>query len=115
MSEEKILNQGLEFALEFGSNWLEPIQSRLSNKYPELSTDELNKYNSICRAAMKDGHDFIYKQLTIAAKEKRKIKEMDLADELKLLLHKKYPWIDSQNLKTIFSQGFYYAWKDGLV
>jgi hypothetical protein len=115
MTEEKILNGGLEFALEFGPNWLQPIQSRLSKKFPDLQTDELDKYGTICRTAMKDGHDFIYKTLETAADEKRKIKEKDVSDKLKLFLHAKYPWIDSENLKRILSQGYYYAWKDGLV
>lgn len=64
---------------------------------------------------MKDRHEFIYKKLEIAAEEKRKIKEQDVSDELELFLHKKYPWIDSHNLKKILNQGFYYAWKDGLA
>ena len=115
MNEENILKRGLEFVLEFGPNWLQPIQSRLSEKFPELQTEELNKYDSICRTAMKDGHEFIYKKLETAADEKRKIKEKDVADELQLFLHKKYPWVDSGNLKRIVSQGFYYAWKDGLA
>jgi hypothetical protein len=115
MTKEKILNRGLEFALEFGPNWLHPIQSHLSKKFPDLQTDELDKYDSICRTAMKDGHEFIYKTLEIAAKEKIKIKEKDLEDELNSFLNKTYPWIDSGNLKRILSQGFYYAWKDGLA
>lgn len=64
---------------------------------------------------MKDGHEFVYKRLELAADEKVKIKEKALSNELQLFLHKKYPWIDSGNLKRIASQGFYYAWKDGLA
>ena len=115
MNEEKILNRGLELALEFGPNWLQPIQARLSKKFPDLQTEELDKYDSICRTAMKDGHEFIYKKLETAADKKRKIKEKDVSDELQLFLHTKYPWVDSKNLKRIVSQGFYYAWKDGLA
>ena len=115
MTKEKILNRGLEFALEFGPNWLQPIQSRLLEKFPELQLEELNRYDSICRTAMKVGQEFIYKALETAAQEKRKIGEKDVADELKSFLHNKYPWIDSGNLKRILSQGFYYAWKDGLA
>lgn len=115
MTEDYILNRGLEFALEFGPNWLQPIQSRLSEKFSNLQPDELNIYDSICRTAMKDGHDFIYTKLKTAADEKRILKEKDVSDELKLFLHNKYPWINSRNLKEIISQGFYYAWKDGLM
>lgn len=115
MNEEMILNRGLELALEFGPNWLQPIQSRLSAKFPDLQTEELNRYDSICRRAMKDGHEFIYKKLETAADEKRKLKEQDVSDELQLFLHQKYPWVDSGNVERILSQGFYYAWKDGLA
>lgn len=101
--------------MEFGPNWLQPIQSRLSETFPDLQTEELNKYDSISRTAMRDGHEFIYKTLETAADEKRKIKEKDVSDELQLFLRKKYPWVDSGNLKRIVSQGFYYAWKDGLA
>jgi hypothetical protein len=114
MNEEKILNKGLQFALEFGTNWLQPIQSRLSNTFPHLETNDLNNYDRICRTAMKTGHNYIYKKLESAAFENRKLNEKDLARDLKSFLHKDYPWIDDSNLKTIFSQGCYYAWKDGL-
>ena len=114
MNEEKILNKGLEFALEFGPNWLQPIQSRLSDKFPELQPDELNKYDTICRTAMRKGHDYIYKALEAATDEKRKINQTEIADLLSSFLNQEYPWIDSENLKRILSQGLYYAWKDGL-
>jgi hypothetical protein len=114
MNEEKILNRGLEFALEFGPNWLQPIHSRLSDKFPELKSDELNKYDTICRTAMRQGHDYIYNSLTKATDENRKVKEKEIAEDLKNYLHRQYAWIDSGNLKRILSQGFYYAWRDGL-
>ena len=114
MSDEKILNKGLEFALEFGVNWLQPIQERLSKQFPYLKTTDLNNYDKICRAAMKAGHAYIYKMLGSAAEKKKKIKQSDLAIDLKSFLHNTYPWIDDSNLKSIYSQGCYYAYKDGL-
>lgn len=115
MTDEKILNKGLELALEFGPNWMQPIQSRLSKKFPVLRTDELDKYNSICRTAMRDGHDFVYKTLEAAADEKRKISDQEVSDKLKSFLQERYPWINSRNFRSLLSQGFYYAWKDGLA
>ncbi|HEU5292406.1 MAG TPA: hypothetical protein VFU05_17285 [Cyclobacteriaceae bacterium] len=115
MKEHEILNTGLAFALEFGTNWLQPIQSRLSEKYPDLKTKELNNYDKICRAAMKAGHEYVYKMLETAAREREKPDQQILADELQSFLHQKYPWVDENNIKSIFSQGCYYAYKDGLV
>src|SRR5688500_7562296 len=114
MNEEKILNKGLKFALEFGPDWLQPIQSRLSKKFPDLKTEDLNNYDRICRTAMKSGHEYVYKILESATKRNSKVKERDLAVELKSFLHQDYPWIDDKNMKSIYSQGCYYAWKDGL-
>ena len=111
--EEEILNTGLKLALEFGSDWLKPIQSRLSEKFPKLTEDELNRYDTICRSAMKQGHQFIQKKLEAAAKKKKKPTANDLIDDLRTFLHKENPWIDESNISSILSQGFYYAWKDG--
>ena len=59
--EENILNEGVSLAMEFGKNWLQPIQKRLSKKYPKLSTTELDEYNTKCQSAMKLGHDSMVK------------------------------------------------------
>jgi hypothetical protein len=112
---EEILNKGLEFALEFGKNWQQPVQSRLAKNYPTLNADELNSYNEICRKVMTTGHQYIYRALESATLENKKIKTSHLAADLKLFLHKDYPWISSDNLKSIHNQGCYYAWKDGLA
>src|SRR5689334_4606755 len=86
MNSEGILNTGLAFALEFGTNWLEPIQSRLSEKYPTLKTKELNNCDKICRTAMKAGHDYVYKMLETAARERKKPDQQNLADQLQSFL-----------------------------
>jgi hypothetical protein len=53
---EEILNTGLSLAMEFGADWLKPIQDRLSVKYPTLTQMERVWYNTICREAMEKGH-----------------------------------------------------------
>ena len=46
--ENQILNYGLDFAMQWGENWMQPIQERLSTKFPDLSSEDLDKYNDIC-------------------------------------------------------------------
>ena len=47
------LNAGLELAMEFGQDWLKPIQSRLALEHPQLSAAEPDEADALCRRAMK--------------------------------------------------------------
>ena len=107
-SRERVLNVGLRLAMEFGENWLQPIQGRLSNRYPDLSADELAEYNRICQEAMRFGHDYVI----------RFAEENDSGpsfSEFKAAIYSKYPWVSRAKLSRLRSQGHYYAWKDGLI
>lgn len=104
-NENQILNDGLGYAMEFGSNWLQPIQSRLVKLYPELSETEIENYNSKCKTAMTTGHNQVY----ALAEQSGKDASFDI---FAANYTKSYPWVNDKNLKHIFSQGMYYAWKD---
>ena len=103
--KEEILNVGLHLAMAFGQNWLEPIQSRLSKKYPALSSGELDEYNAACKEAMKFGHDTVYSMAETHGKNTN-------IEEFKPVYTEKYPWVSLKNIKGIFNQGMYYAYKD---
>jgi hypothetical protein len=57
--ESKILNCGLHLAMEWGENWLRPIQQRLAKRFPQLTQSELYHYDSECRAAMEFGFSLL--------------------------------------------------------
>jgi hypothetical protein len=101
---EEILNVGLDLALEWGKDWLEPIQQRLAKKYPRLTEEELDGYNAVCRQAMDFSHSSVG----------------DLADtrgldvpyeEFVKLIRARLPWISDKNLSRAYSQGMYYIRK----
>jgi hypothetical protein len=104
-NENMILNDGLDYAMEFGSNWLQPIQSRLVKLYPELTENELDSFNSKCQTAMKTGHNQVY----ALAEEFGKDASIEV---FSVNYSKSFPWVNKKNLKHVFSQGMYYAWKD---
>jgi len=104
-SRDALLNEGLDFAMAFGKNWLKPIQDRLAARHPELSQDELNEVNTICQAAMKFGHDYVY---DLAVKAGKNTKQSDFEPAMK----SRYAWVNAKNVSHLFSQGMYYAWKD---
>lgn len=114
ISKEQILNAGLSMAMEFGSNWLQPINERLRSKFPNLSEQELKEYNTLCQSAMKRGHNYIYDTLNMLAENDGTIRSIELQDQFKLSLRSEYDWINDKNITGLYSQGCYYAWKDGL-
>lgn len=106
--DERILNAGLHLAMEFGENWLCPIQERLAGKFPELSRDGLNKYERMCREVMTFGHE----QVPARWREARG-NEAEALRLFKMAMRDRYPWVTDENLSHLFSQGCYYAWKNG--
>ena len=113
-TDKQILNAGLKFAMEFGVNWLQPINSRLANKYKFLSPQELEHYNSVCQKTMKTGHKYIYDRLSKLEKLSVKISNSDLKNEFNTHLKDEFEWINNSNLSNLYSQGHYYVHKDGL-
>lgn len=114
-TEAEVLNTGLVFAMEFGENWLKPIQQRLFKKYSYLTKEQLDSYNSICKTALSDGIKFIETTLEKIADERRTIHEQELKDQLRVFMQSKYPWIDRNTVAHLFNQGCYYGWKEGLA
>ncbi len=104
-SKEELFNSGLSLAMEWGENWLESIQDRLSKAYPNLSVEELNQYNASCRAAMKFGHETVYNMAEKYGKETKQ-------EEFEVIFLQRYPLANKKNASHLFSQGMYYAWKD---
>ena len=113
-SETEILNSGLDFAMEFGENFLKPIQGRLSKKYRFLNETELDNYNLICKSAKDEGQKYIYDFLEKLSTENNNISENNLKNNLSNFIREKYSWISENNLNRLFSQACYFAYKDGL-
>jgi len=105
---EQILNNGLTLALEWGENWLKPIGPRLKEKYPNLSEEQLDLYNKICQQAMRSAQDLVYTMAESVGRHNLKYEEWES------IIKTAYPWISQENRSHLFSQGMYYAWKDGV-
>jgi len=106
--DTQILNVGLDMAMEFGENCMRPIQGRLHARYPHLSEAELNDYNAQCRAAMSFGHAEVPKCWHACGSKEEAALELFRQRVLAA-----YAWVSADNLRHLFSQGCYYAWKDG--
>ncbi len=103
--ENEILNTGLSLALEFGPDWLKPIQERLTKRYPNLSAKELDDCEALCRKVRENSNQHF---LTLL---KKTPDENVLRDSHRSYLLENYPWIGEKNLGSLVSQAFYYAMK----
>ncbi len=101
---EIVLNDGLDLAMAFGTNWLMPIQARLAKKHPLLSESELDEYNKICQEAMKFGHQ---KSSKVFGVKDPKTRMSNFWEQY----NNKYPWVNEENVLRLYSQGMYYSMK----
>jgi hypothetical protein len=104
-----IANDALHLAMEWGKDWMMPTQERLAARHTGLHTSDLDRYNAMARDAMLYGHVLVYEQA-----EALGFDNQELAEKCQKLLLHKYAWISEENLQRLFSQGMYYAWKDGV-
>lgn len=104
---KEILNIALYMSMEFGANWLKPINERLNKNYPEISSENLEKINSICKEVNKFANDYVYKSGTVINKEISFV-DFNIFKDIILL---KYNWISESNLSRLYSQSCYYAMK----
>ena len=97
-------NEGLSLAMEWGKDWLMPIQARLAERHPMLSAAALDDLDAICRTAMRFGHQLVADFVSTYGPN---VPRGVFADALRA----QYPWIDDENMARLHSQGVYYAMK----
>ena len=103
----EILNVGLNFSMEFGKNWLQPINQRLLDKFSQLSSTELEECNNICIEINRIAHNFVFEN---PVKIKPELKFVDYS-EFENFMMKNFDWINKENMKCLYSQSCYYAYK----
>lgn len=100
MNEQvKILNFALKLSMEFGENFLQPINKRLNKKFPDLQEIELDNYNQTTKEINKIANEYVYLN-----------SECDFLDFKKYLLNE-FSWISDINLNRLFNQSKYFAIK----
>ena len=107
MLDPLVLDAGLLLAMEWGEQWLMPIQSRLALLYPTLEALELELYNEACGSAMRFGHALVM-ELMRRTRDDRELEELFMRE-----FRDAFPWASDASMRRLYSQGRYYAWKDG--
>lgn len=102
-SRNKILNKVFNKSLEFGENWLLPIDEIVEKMYPELPAEEKAKIALTVDKSRKKIFDFIYNNYKYNNEENDKAIKKGARDLIKHF----YPWINEKNIKKSINQGFY--------
>ena len=101
-----LLNEGLALAMDWGQDWLAPIQDRLRRQHPYLLAHELDELNATCQQAMQWGHESAYALVRSRGQDIR-------PDDFAAAVLARYPWVNSANVARLFNQSIYYACKTG--
>jgi len=99
---DEMLNHALRLSLEFGPNWLKPVDGRLREKYPELTPGKAREADAICKKI----RDFANGGIAMVFHGRQQ------ESVVRAAIMEKWPWIDAENLSHMWSQGMYYAMKD---
>lgn len=102
-----LLNEGLLLAMEWGKNWLAPIQARLGWLYPDMSTQQLDEIHESSRVVMKTGLRIV-EALSL---ERAHEGDCPQFEDFKAALLQRHAWVDDENCSRLFSQSMYYLMK----
>lgn len=98
-----ILNIALKRSLEWGKKYGIPLDNKLLQSLPTLSGTDIEKVSKNVIQVRDDVFWKIYYP-------NWDVKEGVLKIDAKKVVSEKYPWINKNNLDSLDSQGWYYAW-----
>ncbi|MNG72465.1 hypothetical protein D3C87_629410 [compost metagenome] len=103
----EVLNYGLQLSMEFGKNWLKPINERLEIKFPNLNKQQQEECNLICKRVHQIAHNYV------AENPIRSDSGVEFVafNQFKQFILTKYNWLSTANLQRLYSQSCYYASK----
>ena len=108
ISPFEIENFALNLSLEFGKHFGKKINNRLELKFPTLTSEELENYQTLCEEINTECWNCIEPNST-------KINTAKLSEILNEKIFEKYSWITERNKRRLISQFSYYFWKDGIL
>lgn len=102
MNKDEIFNHAIELSLEWGENFMKPINERLRAQYPHLSDEEAGHYDALCGGLK----NYAFSQI-----EQAYTKQISWP-QAKQNVDEKYPGLSDENWQRLCTQGQYYAWRD---
>jgi hypothetical protein len=98
----EIFQKAVELSLEWGKQWLQPINDRIRAIYPSLTEAEADDLDRKCKEIQKYcWDDLCWKELD----------GLITQAEIVAAMKARYPELSDANLNHLISQGYYYARK----
>lgn len=104
LEDYKILNIALKRSLEWGNTYNKPLDNKLMKSVKDLSGNDIDKVVKYVLQVRDDVLCKIYYP-------NYDIKKHELTIDGTKETSAKYPWIDEDNLRALYGQGLYYAWR----
>jgi hypothetical protein len=99
------LDKGLSLAMDWGKDWLMPIQERIRAWDSSITPQQADAINEICQRAMRFGWELVRGQRDL------NLNDFESKDEFERRMLVEYPWVDKPNLGRLYSQALYIAMK----
>jgi hypothetical protein len=101
-SSTEIFQKAMDLSLEWGKEWLKPINDRIRATYPSLTEAEAEELNRKCKEIQKYcWDDLCWKEADGLITQPKIVAAMKA----------RYPELSDANLNRLISQGYYYARK----
>lgn len=98
----EIFQVAMQLSLDWGKDWLQPINVRIREKYPRLTEEQAQELNRMCKEIQRFcWDDLCYKELD----------GIVTTDQMRKIMQEKYPILDEKNPSRLISQGMYYVRK----
>lgn len=104
-ASDALKNLALGLALDWGPDWLQPIQARLAGLAPELDAQQRDALNALAQRVMRFGR----KAMEDAMRLRGGQPAVPDLDALRGRLGPEFGWIDHERLSRLHSQSAYYA------
>ena len=101
MIDDKLRNQALKFSLEWGPERSVPLLEKMRRIDPGIDENMVKELEKLANEIQ----SFAWRQFEAAFA--KQITESQAAENIR----KQYPFVSSDNLSHLQTQGMYYAWK----
>jgi hypothetical protein len=106
--DDAVRNEALLISLEWGPRRSIPFEERLAAARPELSGEEVADLRKLTNQVESEAWGTVASFFTAHG-----MKDRDANAAWTRALLAKWPWLTEKSLAALWTQGCYYAWKDG--
>ncbi len=106
--DDLVRNEALRISIEWGPRRSIPYETRLANSRPELAQSQIEELRTLCAQVESEAWGTVVQHFKANG-----MNDAAAIDAWTTALRAKWPWLNQNNLASLWTQGCYYAWKEG--